>query len=102
MPEMKIHQLAHGARFEYEGEEYVKTGPLFATGKGGPRLIPRYAVLQPLPASRETAESEASQVPKATVLSAFDAFFAECAAMLPDDRRSELEAGRARFLKAIG
>jgi len=31
---MKIHQLPQGARFDYEGEEYVKTGPLFATGKG--------------------------------------------------------------------
>lgn len=25
---MKIHQLPMGARFEFEGEEYVKTGPL--------------------------------------------------------------------------
>lgn len=24
---MKIHQLPMGARFAYEGEEYVKTGP---------------------------------------------------------------------------
>ena len=45
---MKIHLLPMGARFVYEGEEYVKTGPLFASGKGGQRLIPKYAVLTPL------------------------------------------------------
>jgi hypothetical protein len=45
-PIMKIHQLPPGARFEYEGEEYVKTGPLLGTGKGGQRLIPKYAVLK--------------------------------------------------------
>lgn len=27
---MKIHQLPMGARFEFEGAEYVKTGPLLA------------------------------------------------------------------------
>ncbi|MCX7162613.1 MAG: hypothetical protein NT083_06165 [Rhodocyclales bacterium] len=32
---MKIHQLPQGARFEYEGSEYVKTGPLSGTGKEG-------------------------------------------------------------------
>lgn len=99
---MKIHQLAKGARFEYEGEEYVKTGPLFASGKGGPRLIPKYAVLKPLDDSRTTAEGDTALVSRAMVVGAFDAFFAECTAMLPGDRESALEASRARFLKAIG
>jgi len=99
---MKIHQLANGVRFEYEGEEYVKTGPLFATGKNGQRLIPKYAVLKPLDDSRATAEGDTALVSRAMVVDAFDAFFAECTATLPDDRKSALEAGRARFLKAMG
>lgn len=37
-----------GARFEYEGVEYVKTGPQLASGPGGQKLIPKYAVLRPL------------------------------------------------------
>lgn len=98
---MKIHQLANGARFEYEGEEYVKTGPLFATGKGGPRLIPKYAVLKPLENSRTTVDAT-DLVSRTTVIRAFDAFYTECAAMLPADRQPELEAGRERFLKAVG
>lgn len=98
---MKISQLAKGARFEYEGEEYVKTGPLFATGKGGPRLIPKYATLKPLD-TPEAAGENTSLVSKRVVIGAFDAFFADCAAFVPADRRSLLEEGRARFLKAIG
>lgn len=45
---MKIHQLPLGARFAYEGAEYVKTGPQLASGPSGQRLIPKYAVLAPL------------------------------------------------------
>jgi len=32
---MKIRQLPKGARFEYERVEYVKTGPMSDSGKGG-------------------------------------------------------------------
>ena len=38
-----------GARFEYEGVVYVKTGPLTASSEeGGQRIIPRYAILKAL------------------------------------------------------
>lgn len=38
-----------GARFEYEGNVYVKTGPMTASSEqGGQRIIPRYATLRPL------------------------------------------------------
>lgn len=97
---MKIHQLANGAHFEYEGQAYVKTGPLYAVGKDGPRLIPKYAVLKPLD-NATTSGSHTDLVSKRTVISAFDTFFAECTDSLPEDRRSQLDAGRARFLKAI-
>ena len=99
---MKIHQLPSGARFEYEGEEYVKTGPLFATGKGGQRLIPKYAVLKPLGETHVSAsENKEIRVSKAAVLSAFEAFCEECSALVAEDRKSEMEAFRRRFLNAI-
>ena len=34
-----------GARFEYEGKEYEKTGPMLASCDGATRLIPKYAEL---------------------------------------------------------
>lgn len=100
---MKIHQLPMGARFEYEGEEYVKTGPLIAAGKAGQRMIPKYAVLKPLggveaaapPASRAT-------LPREEVLGAFAAFYADCRSLVPADRRQALEDARERFLRALG
>ena len=99
---MKIHQLANGTRFEYQGEEYVKTGPLFATGKSGPRLIPKYAVLKPLGETHVSAsENKEIRVSKAAVLSAFEAFCEECSALVAADRQSEMEACRHRFLNAI-
>ena len=38
---MKLQHLAIGARFEFEGQVYVKTGPLTASAEqGGQRVIP--------------------------------------------------------------
>ena len=45
---MKLTQLPLGARFEYDGEIFTKTGPMTAASeKHGQRMIPRYAVLKP-------------------------------------------------------
>jgi hypothetical protein len=99
---MKIHQLPNGARFEYEGEEYVKTAPLFATGKGGQRLIPKYAVLKPLGAAEgagEKSKNDALSRPK--VLKAFETFYAECRRRLPEDQQLALAAAREQFLQAL-
>jgi hypothetical protein len=99
---MKIHQLPEGARFEYEGEEYVKTGPMFASGKGGQRLIPKYAVLKPLGVIADTSRKpKGATLPRAQVLEAFAAFHAECRRLLPDERHSALEAARDQFLKSL-
>ncbi|MBK5914297.1 hypothetical protein [Rhodocyclus purpureus] len=100
---MKIHQLPQGARFEYEGEEYVKTGPMLATGKGGVRLIPKYAVLKPVgevEAARETPKGGA--IAREKLLAAFATFYAECQSLVPEERQSELRSARVRFLEAIG
>ena len=99
---MKIHQLPNGARFEYEGEEYVKTGPLFATGKGGQRLIPKYAVLKPLGAVAGTGEkSKNDALSRPNVLKAFETFYAECQSRLPEDQKLALATARDRFLQAL-
>ncbi|WP_153110950.1 hypothetical protein [Propionivibrio limicola] len=98
---MKIHQLALGARFEYEGEEYVKTGPLLGSGKRGQRLIPRYAVLKPLDGV-PPQEAPRDAVAKTDVVRAFEVFCEECRELVPEDRQAALEAGRERFLKALG
>lgn len=99
---MKIHQLPQGARFEYEGEEYVKTGPLFATGKGGQRLIPKYAVLKPLGALDITApKASCDSLSRAVVLDGFAAYYTDCKVLVPEDKQTLLDAARDRFLKAL-
>lgn len=99
---MKIHQLPLGARFEYEGAEYIKTGPLFATGPGGQRLIPRSAVLRPLGDGTQTSSQAPVGPSKAQVLAAFDVFCAATAPLVPADRQAELATARERFLAALG
>ena len=98
---MKIHQLPDGARFEYEGEQYVKTGPLFATGKGGQRLIPKYALLKPIDATGIASETKDGALPKVKILKALDVFVSECRALVPDERQAALDEARERFFKAI-
>lgn len=97
---MKIHQLPMGARFLYEGAEYTKTGPLLATGKGGQRLIPKYAVLQVIDGAQATVLAQ-ENLPRGSVLTAFDSFYATCAALVPKENQAALVAARKAFLKAL-
>lgn len=99
---MKIHQLPLGARFEFGGEEYVKTGPLLATGKAGQRFIPKYAVLKAL-AEVQAVPQAAGSAPlsRADVLAAFEIFCADCRMLIAEDARPSLESARQRFLKAL-
>ncbi len=100
---MKIHQLPMGARFEYEGEEYVKTGPMFATAKaGGQRLIPKYAVLRPLDAVVAVESKRSEMLARHDVINAFAAFYAACEALVPESQRAELDRARTAFRKAMG
>lgn len=98
---MKIHQLPMGARFEFEGVEYVKCGPLVAAGPQGQRLIPKYAVLKALDGTPPAA-SPRGPLAREAVLAAFERFHAACAPLVPEERRDELAAARAAFLKALG
>jgi hypothetical protein len=110
---MKFPQLPIGARFEFEGKTYVKTGPIAATGEeGGQRMIPRWADLRvqdgtvPLepPRPKMRLEEEA-------VRQALEAHGRECDRVLEeaveDDARLEaararMALSRARFLAALG
>lgn len=99
---MKIHQLPIGARFEFQGEEYVKTGPLLGTGKGGQRLIPKYAVLKVLGEAQAVPQAAGSApLSRADVLAAFEIFCADCRALMAEDARPSLESARQRFLKTL-
>lgn len=98
---MKIHQLPQGARFEYEGEEYVKTGPLFGMGKQGQKLIPKYAVLKVLGDAPSLPEKSEKPPSRKLLLDAFERFYARCEAIVPVERLSDLKAARDEFKKSI-
>lgn len=100
---MKIHQFPLGARFEYEGDVFTKTGPMTARGEqSGPRLIPRHVVLQPPAASAEKPPA-APRCPldDAGIIAALDEFCATCEALLDASRRPALQDARQRFLDRL-
>ncbi|WP_079437121.1 hypothetical protein [Zoogloea sp. LCSB751] len=100
---MKLSQLALGTRFAFEGKIYTKTGPMTASAEsGGQRMIPRYAVLQPLDGVPPPVAPAASRTVDAdTVRSAFDAFYGTCLRLTDDFGRAELETARQRFLESL-
>lgn len=92
---MKIHQLPLGARFEYQGEVYVKTAPMMARSDAGvQRLVPRYAVL-----TLVEAEAEAASGPG--LRRDFDTFYQVCTRLVPPEAQAELAAARERFLERL-
>lgn len=97
---MKLQHLPLGARFEYEGVVYVKTGPLTATAEqGGQRVIPRYAVLKPLDvAVPEPAASGRGQLSRTAVLAAFEDFYTASRALVGEAGETALAEARAAFL----
>ena len=100
---MKIHQLPMGARFVFEGVEYVKSGPMVATGAGGQRLIPKYAILTPVAGSEPVpAATPSLAVRREETLRAFEDFYETCLALVPADQAAALEVAREGFLKSLG
>lgn len=100
---MKLQHLALGARFEYEGQVFTKTGPMTATsGASGQRVIPRYALLKPADVpSPEQESSIGGRVGKPVVVAAFNEFFSHCCGLVEDRHVAELEEARSRFLAAL-
>lgn len=98
---MKLQHLAIGERFEYEGQVFVKTGPLTACGEmGGQRMIPRHAMLRPVGAA-VTPVPAAVVADEARVHAAFERFYSVCADLVPPTSQAELAAARQRFLQEI-
>jgi hypothetical protein len=82
---MKLTQLPLGARFEYEGKIFTKTGPMTAASERRPAHDPATPCSSPPTAS--PARPRTGQPPpldEARVLAAFDAFFGT-ALRLTDD-----------------
>ena len=100
---MKLQHLPMGARFEYEGEIHVKTGPMTASSEaGGQRIIPRYATLQPLEAP--AAESKApikGRLDAVRVRTAFERFYETSERLVGECGLQELVQARQTFLDAI-
>ncbi len=97
---MKLQHLAIGERFEYEGQVFVKTGPLTACGEmGGQRMIPRHAMLRPVAAA--TPVPAAVVADEARVHAAFERFYLVCADLVPPASQAELAAARQRFLQEM-
>lgn len=102
---MKFTQIPLGARFEFEGKVFSKTGPMTATAEdgSGQRLIPRYAVLKPVDGWTPPVETApARQLDEARIIAAFDKFYSQCLRLVDDFSKPELHAARQRFLEAIG
>ena len=99
---MKLQDLHIGARFEYQGRIFVKTGPITATAEdGGQRMIPRYADLRPLDPLPEKPPAIQRTLDEARVRAAFDEFYRTCFRITDDFSQSELEAARRRFIAAL-
>ncbi|MBP5987260.1 MAG: hypothetical protein KA538_08755 [Azonexus sp.] len=101
---MKLQHLAIGARFEYEGLVFVKTGPLTASSEeGGQRIIPRYAILKPLdvPATEASKSPVKGRLEAVRVRTAFERFYESCERLVPEDGRGELAEARQHFFESI-
>lgn len=100
---MKLQHLTVGARFEYEGVVYVKTGPLTASSEqGGARIIPRSATLKPVVRSLPDGKCDGlAGVDLRTVRTAFDTFFETCNRLVDQDRREALAKARENFLAVL-
>lgn len=101
---MKFQLLPIGARFEFEGTVYTKTGPLTAAAdSGGQRMIPRHATLSPLDGHVPAPPpAPIRKLDEAAVRAAFEAFHGDCERLLDGQNGAELAAARQRFLEALG
>lgn len=100
---MKFQHLSIGARFEFEGKVYCKTGPVSAAAETGEsRLIPRHAELRPLDGGPVTEKPKPGRaLEESVVLAAFEAFYSVSARLADETARMELAAARQRFLAAL-
>jgi len=111
----KFALLPIGESFEFQGETYIKTGPLTAANQANnkQRMIPRSALIKPISSVLPPAAAEKSsrQVPEDLVLQAFENYHKGCMEwlLLTEEKDSELasrirkamDIARQRFLSDI-
>lgn len=99
---MKIQHLPIGARFEFEGQIFVKTGPMTAASEaGGQRIIPRYATLRSLESPPAEKSPKSGALDRARVMAAFAEYDAICSKLVDEALQPKLEAARQGFLAAL-
>lgn len=83
---MRFPQLPFGARFEYQGKVYSKTGALLASAEdgSGQRIIPKYADLKPTDGNSKTPSlsPQRATVDMGAVRAAIEAHHAACRNLL--------------------
>jgi hypothetical protein len=91
---MRFAQVPIGTRFEFEGELYLKTGPLIAHREpaGRPRMIPRFAEVQLLSDAIVAAPVVTSAATAQDVLAGYHA---ECLRVL-EELAARLDAAALR------
>ena len=108
---MKFHDLPMGQQFTFQGEVYVKTGPLVASHgtSGAKKFMARSAVVQVAGEAVPAAPVKDERLVRADgVAAAFEDFYGDCLRLvegLPEDERAaasdDLAAGRERFLHSL-
>lgn len=99
---MRLQDIPIGARFEYQGKVFVKTGPITAASEaGGQQMIPRYADLRPFDPLPERQPASRRKLDEAAVQAAFDEFYLACSRLVDEFSRPQLAAARQRFLAAL-
>lgn len=114
----KFTLLPVGECFEYQGEQYSKTGPLIATNlkDNHRRMIPRSAMVMPLtdtavPPPPDTSKS--TTLDAASTLAAFEHYHCGCLDWLrlaekemssetTEQIRTAMEQARQRFIQDLG
>lgn len=99
---MKIDQLPIGARFVLNGKTFTKVGPMTAAADaGGTSFIPKHATLQALPGESAPEPAAARTLDAGRVRAAFEAYHQAALHIAGEERRTQLEAARERFLGAL-
>jgi len=112
---MKFHQLSDGARFEFEGELYTKSGTMKACHEksGHLRVIRRSATVSPLEGIQSVKPPRGkTDVKIETVRAALETFYSVCDECLSDAAtggdaeslsatRVKLDAARKKFLSSL-
>jgi hypothetical protein len=102
---MKFFQLPIGARFEYRGEVYRKSGPLVATREvgGAQQLMMRSANVKPESSEAEQGSETApgESLPADRVEAAFRDFYQACEQLLAESSGAQTGTQQEELLQRL-